>query len=50
VLVDTVLTAWARPAASADGTGVVDLEIGIEDAAGAAPVTGTARVRTPPTG
>jgi hydroxyacyl-ACP dehydratase HTD2-like protein with hotdog domain len=48
VLADTVLTAWARRAATADGNGVVELEIGINDAAGGAPVTGTARVRTPP--
>lgn len=49
VLVDTVLTAWARPAATADGTGAVDLDIGIDDADGSVPVTGTARVQIPPT-
>jgi hydroxyacyl-ACP dehydratase HTD2-like protein with hotdog domain len=46
VLADTPLTAWARPGPD-DGTGVVDLEIGIDDATGATPVTGTARIRLP---
>ena len=47
VLADTVLTAWARPVpgAAGDGTGVVELEIGIDDGAGGSPVTGTAQVR-----
>ena len=47
VLADAVLTVWARPGAAGDGAGDVDLEIGIDDAAGGSPVTGTARVRVP---
>jgi hydroxyacyl-ACP dehydratase HTD2-like protein with hotdog domain len=48
VLADTALTAWARPVSGPDDSGLVDLEIGIDDDAGGAPVTGTARVRIPP--
>lgn len=48
VLADAALTAWARPVSTVEDTGVVELEIGIEDSAGGSPVTGTARVRTAP--
>jgi 3-methylfumaryl-CoA hydratase len=49
VLADAVLSVWGRQVAvisAADGD-LVDLEIGIDDAAGGSPVIGTARVRLP---
>jgi hydroxyacyl-ACP dehydratase HTD2-like protein with hotdog domain len=47
VLADAVLTVWARPRPGTSGDLVVDLVLGIDDAAGGSPVTGTARVRIP---
>jgi acyl dehydratase len=47
VLADAVVTAWARPRPGPAGHGAVDLDIGIDDAAGGSPVTGTARVSVP---
>lgn len=48
VLADAVLTVWARPRPGTSADGTVELDIGIDDAAGGVAVTGTARVRIPP--
>lgn len=49
VIADAVLTVWARALSvdTTDGNRTVELELGIDDAAGGTPVTGTARILVP---